>query len=194
MLAGSPYTRIADTTSVAGKTCTYTFTTWHPLLPECVCHGFSFHFSFFLFIAMWFMHMLSKVLNVPIVMHVNKDYYVYAYVNYDSTLHKIQNWSQKQELSDNNKENEPDIINNLCIFVPGAMNRSSQRYWSRRCLIAGCPIGTEYLGAHSAGKTLGPLSVDTWTGSAHYQCWCTHHATFFALSIIIQNLSWNSTL
>ena len=38
------------------------------------------------------MHMLSKVLNVPIVMHVNIDYYMHnAYVNYDSTLHKIPN-------------------------------------------------------------------------------------------------------
>ena len=83
--------RIADTTSVAGRG-TYSFTTWHPLLLECVCHGFSSHFSFFLFIAMWFMHMLSKVLNVPIVMHVNIDYYMHnAYVNYDSTLHKIPN-------------------------------------------------------------------------------------------------------
>ena len=33
MVAGLPYTRIVGTTSVEGKTCHYSFTTWYPLFP-----------------------------------------------------------------------------------------------------------------------------------------------------------------
>ena len=168
MLAGSPYIRIADTTSVAGKT----YLQLHHMasIATGMCLSWLLFSFFFLplhcHVVYAHVEQSSQCANRYACKH--RLLYVYAYVNYDSTLHKIPNWNQKQGLSDNNKENEPDIINNLCIFVPGAMNRSSQRFWSRRCLIAGCPIGTEYLGAHSAGKTLGPLSVDIWTGSPHY--------------------------
>mgnify|MGYP001796663245 CR=1 FL=1 len=118
--------------------------------------------------------------------------YVYAYVNYDSTLHKIPNWNQKQELSDNNKENEPDIINNLCIFVPGAMNRSSQRLLEQAVLdsrvpyrdwVSWCPFCRVGTGPSVSGHL---DRVTTLLMLMYALC------NFFALSIIIQNLSWNS--
>ena len=99
-------------------------TTW---LAGCVCHGFCFYFFSSSSLPCGLCTCWAECSTCPNNRYACKHRSLYAYAHRDSTLHEIQKWNQKQELSDNNKENKPDIINNVCIFVPGAMNRLLQR-------------------------------------------------------------------